>query len=275
MSERELVYICGNVLAADRRSLHRSCRQQCGTEAAGHNMEERELFIRAQKGEKEAKEQLFEKNTGLVYHVIKRFAGRGGIESEDLFQIGAMGLVKAIEKFDPDYGVCFSTYAVPVIMGEIRRFLRDDGMIRISRSIKENARRLRRIREDFWQRMGREPVLSELAEESGLTMEDVVTALDAGYEVESIYKTVYESDGSEVMLVDMLGKEGESEEIVNRLLLEKLLNELDERERNLIRLRYFENRTQMQVAGDLGMSQVQVSRLEKKVLLRLRQVAVM
>lgn len=238
-------------------------------------MEERELFIRAQKGEKEAKEQLFEKNTGLVYHVIKRFAGRGGIESEDLFQIGAMGLVKAIEKFDPDYGVCFSTYAVPVIMGEIRRFLRDDGMIRISRSIKENARRLRRIREDFWQRMGREPVLSELAEESGLTMEDVVTALDAGYEVESIYKTVYESDGSEVMLVDMLGKEGESEEIVNRLLLEKLLNELDERERNLIRLRYFENRTQMQVAGDLGMSQVQVSRLEKKVLLRLRQVAVM
>lgn len=104
-------------------------------------------------------------------------------------------------------------------------------------------------------------------------MEEVVTALDAGYEVESIYKTIYESDGSEVLLVDMLGREGESEEIVNRLLLEKLLNELDERERNLIRLRYFENRTQMQVAGDLGMSQVQVSRLEKKVLLHLRQGA--
>lgn len=239
-------------------------------------MEERELFIRAQRGEKEAKEQLFERNTGLIYHVVKRFAGRGkmsGIETEDLFQIGSMGLIKAIEKFDMDYGVCFSTYAVPVIMGEIRRFLRDDGMIKISRSVKENARQLKRIREDFWQRLGREPVLSELAGESGLAKEDIITALDAEREVESIYKTVYESDGNEVLLVDMLGREGESEEIVNRLLLEKLLNELDERERNLIQLRYFENKTQMQVAGDLGMSQVQVSRLEKKVLLRLRQVA--
>ena len=238
-------------------------------------MEERELFIRAQGGEKEAKEQLFEKNTGLVHHVVKRFAGRSGIETEDLFQIGAMGLIKAIEKFDLDYGVCFSTYAVPVIMGEIQRFLRDDGMIKVSRSIKENARRLRGIREDFWQRMGREPMLSELAKESGLAMEEVITALDAGCEVESIYKTVYESDGSEVLLVDLLGKEGEREEIVNRLLLEKLLNELDDRERNLIQLRYFENKTQTQVAGDLGMSQVQVSRLEKKVLMRLRQVAIM
>ncbi len=239
-------------------------------------MEERELFNRAQSGDKEAKEQLFEKNTGLVYHVMKRFAGRGsanGVETEDLFQIGAIGLVKAIEKFDMDYGVCFSTYAVPVIMGEIRRFLRDDGMIKISRSIKENARQLNKLREDFWQRMGREPMLSELARESGLAREDIITALDAGREVESLYKTVYESDGSEVLLVDMLGKEGESEEIVNKLLLEKLLNELDEKERSLIRLRYFENKTQMQVAGDLGMSQVQVSRLEKKVLLRMRQVA--
>ena len=230
-------------------------------------MEERELFIRAQRGEKEAKEQLFEKNTGLVHHVVKHFAGRGrmsGIETEDLFQIGAMGLVKAIERFDLDYGVCFSTYAVPVIMGEIRRFLRDDGMIKVSRSIKQSAARLGGIRE---------PTLSELAKESGLTMEEVVTAFDAGCEVESIYRTVYESDGSEVLLVDMLGRDGESEEIVNRLLLERLLGELDERERTLIRLRYFENRTQMQVAGDLGMSQVQVSRLEKKVLLRMRQVA--
>lgn len=242
-------------------------------------MEERELFIRAQSGEKEAKEALFTKNTGLVYHVVKRFAGRGAeggksrVEAEDLFQIGAIGLVKAIEKFDTEYGVCFSTYAVPVIMGEIRRFLRDDGMIRVSRSIKENARRLRCIREDFWQRMGREPMMSELAEESGLATEEIIAALDAGCEVESIYKTVYESDGSEVLLVDMLGREGESEEVVNRLLLEKLLNELDEREKSLIRLRYFENRTQMQVAGDLGISQVQVCRLEKRALLLMRQCA--
>lgn len=121
--------------------------------------------------------------------------------------------------------------------------------------------------------MGREPTLSELAEDSGIAVEDIITALEACREVESIYKTVYASDGNEMLLVDMLGKEGESDEIVNRLLLEKLLSALDEREKNLIQLRYFENKTQMQVAGDLGMSQVQVSRLEKKVLLRLRQEA--
>ena len=187
-------------------------------------MEERELFIRAQRGERDAIELLFERNTGLIHHVAKRFVGRGSIETEDLFQIGAMGLVKAIEKFDLDYGVCFSTYAVPVIMGEIRRFLRDDGIIKISRSIKENGRRLKWIREAFVQREGRDPTISELAKESGIAVEDIVTALDAGREVESIYKTVYESDGSEVLLVDMLGKEGESDEIVNRLLLDKLLS---------------------------------------------------
>ncbi len=236
-------------------------------------MEERELFIRAQRGEKDAIEQLYEKNTGLVHHVLKRFAGRGSVEMEDLFQIGAMGLVKAIEKFNLEYGVCFSTYAVPVIMGEIRRFLRDDGMIKVSRSIKENGRRLKSIREAYCQKAGREPTVSELEKESGIAVEDIITALDAGREVESIYKTVYESDGSEVLLVDMLGREGESDEIVNKLLLEKLLGGLDEREKHLIQLRYFENKTQMQVAGKLGMSQVQVSRMEKKVLLRLRQAA--
>lgn len=205
--------------------------------------------------------------------MVKRYKNRFGVETEDLFQIGAMGLVKAIEKFDIDYGVCFSTYAVPVIVGEIQRFLRDDGIIRISRSVKENGKRINWIREVFLQRMGREPTLSELAEDSGIAVEDIITALEACREVESIYKTVYTSDGSEMLLMDTLGKEDESDDIVNRLLLEKLLSALDEREKNLIRLRYFENKTQMQVAGDLGMSQVQVSRLEKKVLLRMRQEA--
>ena len=190
-----------------------------------------------------------------------------------MFQIGAMGLLKAIEKFDVEYGVCFSTYAVPLIMGEIRRFLRDDGMIKVSRSIKEKNRRLKWIREELQQKTGREPTISELAQASGIATEDILTALDAGREVESIYKTVYESDGNEVRLMDMLGSEGESEEIVNRLLLENLINRLDEQEKTLIKLRYFENKTQVQVAGDLGMSQVQVSRMEKKVLLRLRQEA--
>ena len=205
--------------------------------------------------------------------MVKRFVNRGNVEAEDLFQIGAMGLIKAIEKFDVDFGVCFSTYAVPLIMGEIRRYLRDDGMIKVSRSIKENARRLRTVREEFWKDMGREPTVSELSEMSGIAVEDIVTAIEAGREVESIYKTMYESDGNEVLLLDMLGGEGETEEIVNRLMLEKMLSGLDEREKNLIRLRYFENKTQVQVAGDLGMSQVQVSRMEKKVLLRLRREA--
>ncbi len=236
-------------------------------------MGEKELFIRAQKGDKEAKEQLFKDNMGLVRHVIKRYANRAGVEADDLFQIGAIGLVKAIEKFDIDYGVCFSTYAVPMIVGEIRRFLRDDGIIKISRSVKENGKRINWIREAFLQKMGREPTLSELVEDSGIAVEDIITALEACREVESIYKTVYTSEGNDMLLVDMLGKEGESDEIVNRLLLEKLFSTLDEHEKNLIRLRYFENKTQMQVARDLGISQVQVSRLEKKVLLRMRQEA--
>lgn len=235
-------------------------------------MEDRELFRRAQEGERAAKEILFNKNTGLVHHVMKRFLSRG-LEAEDLFQIGSVGLLKAIDKFDPDYGVCFSTYAVPLIMGEIQRYLRDDGLIKVSRSIKENLIRLRGIRERYLQRTGREPTLTELAAETALSVEDIVMALDSGREVESIYKTMYETDGSEIYLLDMLGCEGESEEVLDRLFLESLLDVLDERERKLITLRFFENRTQMQVADALGMSQVQVSRLEKKVLLQMRKEA--
>lgn len=235
-------------------------------------MEDRELFRRAQEGERTAKEILFNKNTGLVHHVMKRFLSRG-LEAEDLFQIGSVGLLKAIDKFDPDYGVCFSTYAVPLIMGEIQRYLRDDGLIKVSRGIKENLIRLRGIRERYLQRTGREPTLTELAAETALSVEDIVMALDSGREVESIYKTMYETDGSEIYLLDMLGCEGESEEVLDRLFLESLLDVLDERERKLITLRFFENRTQMQVADALGMSQVQVSRLEKKVLLQMRKEA--
>lgn len=236
-------------------------------------MEDRELFRRAQGGEKAAKEILFNKNTGLVHHVMKRFLSRGP-EAEDLFQIGSVGLLKAIDKFDPDYGVCFSTYAVPLIMGEIQRYLRDDGLIKVSRGIKENLIRLRGIRERYRQRTGQEPTLAELAAESELSVEDVVLALGSGREVESIYKTMYETDGSEIYLLDMLGCEGESEEVLDKLFLESLLDILDERERKLITLRFFENQTQVQVANALGMSQVQVSRLEKKVLLQMRKEAV-
>lgn len=236
-------------------------------------MEDKELFLRAQRGEKEARDILFNKNTGLVRHVMKRFLSRG-LEAEDLFQIGAVGLLKAIDKFDTDYGVCFSTYAVPMIVGEVQRFLRDDGPIKVSRGIKENLNRLRGVREQLAQRLGREPTIAELSAESGISAEDIVLAFESGREVESIYKTVYETDDSELCLVDMLGENAESDDVLDRLFVEGLLEGLGERERRLIVLRFFENRTQVQTAKALGMSQVQVSRMEKKVLLQMRKDAV-
>ncbi len=236
-------------------------------------MEDKQLFLRAQGGERAARELLFNKNVGLIHHVLKRFVSRADCDMEDLFQIGSIGLLKAIEKFDTEYGVCFSTYAVPLIMGEIRRFLRDDGMIRVSRGIKENALCVKRARAEFVDKNGTEPTLLELSEQTGLDVEHIVMALEAGHEVESLYKTVYESDGNELLLIDTIGGTLDHDRLMNRLFVEGLLKILDDRERELIRLRFYENKTQVQTAQHLGMSQVQVSRLEKKVLLRLRGMA--
>ncbi len=236
-------------------------------------MEDKELFLRAQGGEGAAKELLFKKNIGLIHHVLKRFMSRTGCDMEDLFQIGAIGLLKAIEKFDTEFGVCFSTYAVPLIFGEIRRFLRDDGMLRVSRGIKENAILINRVRQEMIEESGNEPTLLELSDRTGLSVENIVLALDAGREVESLYKTMYESDGNELLLLDTIGGTLDNDRLINRLFVEGLLKILDERERELIKLRFYENKTQMQTAERLGRSQVQVSRLEKKVLLRLRSVA--
>lgn len=229
--------------------------------------------MRAQGGEGAAKELLFNSNVGLIHHVLKRFMSRAGCDMEDLFQIGSIGLLKAIERFDTEFGVCFSTYAVPLILGEIRRFLRDDGLIRVSRGIKENAVNIRHVRQEFAEENGREPTLLELSERTALSVENIVMALEAGREVESLYKTMYESDGNELLLLDTIGVTADNDRLMNRLFVEGLLKLLDERERELIRLRFYENKTQMQTAERLGMSQVQVSRLEKKVLLRLRSAA--
>lgn len=236
-------------------------------------MEDKELFLRAQGGEGAAKELLFNNNVGLIHHVLKRFISRSGCDMEDLFQIGSIGLLKAIEKFDTEFGVCFSTYAVPLIMGEIRRFLRDDGIIRVSRGIKENAIHVNRARQVFVDKNAREPTLSELSEITGLSVENIVMALEAGREVESLYKTMYESDGNELLLLDTIGVTSDNDKLMNKLFVEELLKALNERERELIRLRFYENKTQVQTAERLGMSQVQVSRLEKKVLLQLRSAA--
>lgn len=246
-----------------------------------------ELITRAQAGDREAREILIERNLGLVHTIVRRFLGRG-VEPEDLFQIGAIGLMKAVDKFDLGFDVKFSTYAVPMITGEIKRYLRDDGMVKVSRSLKENAVKVRLARQRLQNRLGREPFLQEIAGESGLTAEEILSALEADRGVESLYSRVTQADGSEVYLVDKLadgggdaggipgfggsGEDAEKERLLNRMLLDQLLGELGEKERELIRLRYFQDKTQTEVARRLGVSQVQVSRLEKRILLRMREM---
>lgn len=225
------------------------------------------LLIQAQKGDKKARDKLVEMNMGLVHHIVKRFSNRG-YEMQDLFQIGCIGLMKAIDKFDLSYNVQFSTYAVPMIMGEIKRFLRDDGMVKVSRSIKEQSLRIKQEIDHFLEQWGREPSMEELEECTGMRRTEIVMAMEACMEVESIYKSVYQTDGKEISLLDKLKDEKDhQEELMNHLLIEQLLEQLDEREKKIIRLRYYENVTQMEVARQMGLSQVQVSRMEKKILL--------
>ncbi len=230
-----------------------------------------ELIRRSREGDKEARETLIEENMGLIHHVVKRFLGRG-VEAEDLFQIGAIGLVKAVDRFDLSFDVRFSTYAVPMIAGEIKRFLRDDSMIKISRSLKELAIRAARLREELLMERGEEPGVEELAERLGVEPEELVQAMDGSAEVESLQKIVYQGDGEGLSLMDKVdqGKD-EEETLLRQLLLEQLLSSLEPKERRLIVLRFFHDRTQTQVAEELGMSQVQVSRLEKKILLALKK----
>ena len=230
------------------------------------------LIKKARAGEKEAREVLIEQNLGLVRHIVKRFLGRG-YEAEDLFQIGVIGLIKAIDKFDTEYDVKFSTYAVPLITGVIKRFIRDDGMIKVSRNLKENGIKIKMAREKLAGKYGREPSIDEVAKEAFLTVEEVVLAMEANVQVESIYKSVYQSDGNELFMVDQLADESGNahEEVLNHLLVNQLLNGLGKEEQKLIILRYYQDKTQMEVAKVLGISQVQVSRLEKKILLGMRQ----
>ena len=231
------------------------------------------LIKQSHGGDKEARDRLVKNNLGLVWSIVRRFGNRGH-ELEDLFQIGSIGLMKAIDKFDTAFDVKFSTYAVPMITGEIKRFLRDDGMIKVSRSLKENAAKIAAAQNRLQRELGREVTLSELSEATGLPVEEIVMALEANVEVESIYKSVYQSDGNEVCLADRLPeKKDANERLLNQLLLSQLMEQLEDMERELIVLRYFRDKTQVEVAGLLGISQVQVSRLEKKILLRLRKLA--
>lgn len=228
------------------------------------------LIQKSHEGDEEAKAQLVEENTGLVWCIVKRFYNRG-VEAEDLFQVGNIGLLKAIDKFDLSYDVKFSTYAVPMISGEIKRFLRDDGMIKVSRSLKELAYKAYLCQEKLQEQWGRDPTIPEIAEHLGVEREELTQALDASGDIESLYKPIYQKEGQEIRLMDKLPKEeDEKEQLLNHMLLKQLLSHLDKEERRLIYLRYFADKTQTQVGAVLGISQVQVSRMEKKILKNLR-----
>lgn len=217
---------------------------------------------KAQCGDKVSKDKVFEENQGLLYMAAKRFTGRG-YEINELVQIGAVGLLKAIERFNVESDYSFSTYAVPVIIGEIQRFLRDDSMIHISRSIKDNARIIASVKEKYNINEGEELSIGRLEELTGLKREEIIMSLDAYKGVESIYKPM----GEDMLLYDKIeDKRNPQNELISRLTVDKLLEELDEKQSALIRYRYMDNLTQMQTAEKMGMNQVAVSRLEKKIL---------
>ena len=230
----------------------------------------RELLMKAQAGDKEAREQLVQKNIGLVKSIVSRYTARG-VEKEDLIQIGMIGLIKAIDNFDTTYEVRFSTYAVPMIAGEIRRFLRDNGAIKVSRSIKDHRVAVNRSRERLIEKLGREPTIHEIAEDVGLSMEDILLAVNSGQEVASLQQMIYEGDGSSIRLMDRLSAHsGAGDASLDRMMLADSLSALEQRERELIVLRFYYDQTQSQIAKRMGVSQVQVSRLEKRILRKMK-----
>lgn len=229
----------------------------------------RDKLVRAQAGDARAREELIRDNLALVKYIVKRFAGRGA-EYEDLYQYGCMGLVKAVDRFDPGYDVQFSTYAVPVIMGEIRRYLRDDGPIHVSRTIHERARRVDEFMQAFEAEHARKPSVEEISTGLGMDGGDVLMALNARRSVRSLNEPV-RGDG-DLRLMDVLGTEP-MEAVDKRLTLSKLLRDLSDEERLLIVRRYFKSHTQTQIARDMGISQVQVSRMESRILGRMRKLA--
>ena len=225
-----------------------------------------ELLRAAQKGDRDACEQAVIENNGLIWSVVRRYYGRG-VEPDDLYQLGCLGFLKAVQGFDFDYGTCFSTYAVPKIAGEIRRFLRDDGTLKVGRSIREKAQTLYSIRERLRHELGREPFLSELSEAAGMTPEEIAEIDLATDTPESLQQET--ADG--LTLEGMLGTEAPEEKLVEKIALREAIDQLPEKERMTILLRYFKGLTQEQTARVLGVSQVQISRLERRGLERLRK----
>ena len=233
-------------------------------------MDIREQLRMAQAGDKAAREGLVQENIGLVKSIVSRYTARG-VDKEDLCQIGMVGLLKAIDYFDLNYDVRFSTYAVPMIAGEIRRFLRDDGAVKVSRSIKDNRVTVNRSKEKLMEKLGREPTIKEIVEDVGLSMEDVLLAVNSAQEVTSLQQTIYDGDGSSIRLMDRLSAHsGEGDASLDRMMLADSLSALEQKERELIVLRFYYDQTQSQIAKRMGVSQVQISRLEKRILKKMR-----
>ncbi|MCZ8535735.1 SigF/SigG family RNA polymerase sporulation sigma factor [Paenisporosarcina quisquiliarum] len=228
----------------------------------------RELILLSQQGDKVARQTMVEGNTRLVWSIVQRFASRGA-DLEDLFQIGCIGLMKSVDKFDLSYEVKFSTYAVPMIIGEIQRFLRDDGMVKVSRSIRELSFKIRHATDEFIRLHERQPSLSELATTLDVTMDEVVLASDALRDPASLHEQLFESEGDALTLMDQLRDE-RSERSFDHIPLRDILSKLGKREQMIIYLRYYLDCTQSDIADRLGISQVQVSRLEKKILKQLK-----
>lgn len=230
-----------------------------------------DLLQKAQGGDTNARERLINCNLRLVFNLVQRFTNRG-YELEDLFQIGTIGLIKAIDKFNLTYNVKFSTYAVPMIIGEIRRFLRDDNPVKISRSLKENAYRINKARESLSKELGREPTLQEIGEYLGLTIDEMITSLEAVQTPTSIHETLYQDDGDPIYVIDQLSNDKEDGKWLDRIALKEILNKLTDKERDIIIMRFFQDKTQTEVAGMVGLSQVQVSRIERQALKRFKSL---
>lgn len=235
----------------------------------GESQEEAALFERARQGDQSAREALVERHWNLIWHIVHRFSGRG-YDPEDLFQVGAIGLLKAIDRFEVARGLKFSTYAVPLIMGEIRRFLRDDQPIRVARSLRELAVKVEQARHQLTQQIGREPTAPEIAQYLGIELSELTEALEASRPVGSLNQVFETPSGSESQLADTVAEGVSESDWLEQLALSEAFEKLDERERYILRARFIEGRTQMDVSKRLHISQVQVSRLERRALDRLK-----
>ena len=236
--------------------------------------ESQDMLVRIKQGDRQARDAFIMSNIRLVLSVIQRFTGRGE-SMDDLFQVGCIGLIKSIDNFDMSHNVKFSTYAVPMIIGEIRRHLRDSGSVRVARSMRDTAYRALTARTTLTEKLVREPTIAEIAKEIGVEENDVVFALDAIQDPVSLFEPIYHDDGDEIYVMDQVKDDKYSDERwLSNIALESALSALPERERRIIDLRFFENKTQMEVASEIGISQAQVSRLEKNALNKMKKICI-